>query len=604
LQQHSSSSSPFGGDGGLTTPMVLSSSLGHHSNNNNSHGKSFPISPIVAPQQQQQSNNNTRVQIDVEDIVLLAKAYFDMKEYQRCSHLLLGCTSAHARFLDGYARYLAGEKRKEEEQLETADQLQRAQVTNTELKYLSQQFGKLYTEHVQSIKTNGAPVLDGHCLYLYGIVLRELDRKADARAVLVHSVNAYPWNWSAWQTLTSLVEDRAMCAALPLRDHWMRQFFLADVLLELHEHEDDEVLDLFDSLADQFRHSTHVLAQTAMVRYNKREFDAAEQLFEALRDADPYRLESMDTFSNILYVKESKGALSFLAHTAVRIDKYRPETCCIVGNYYSLKAQHEKAVLYFRRALKLNPNYLSAWTLMGHEYVEMRNTSAAIEAYRRAVDINPREYRAWYGLGQTYEILQMHTYSLYYFRKATNLRPYDPRMWCAMADAYERLHRIEDAIKCYLRAEGNRDQMGIALSKLAKLYAQRGDKAKAAHYFSKVLARRRAQLNASSTHDGTGGGGGGALSASMDSSTMSMASASSSATTSGGSGGNALVADSVDMLDALLYLAEYCKNQKQYAKAEEHCRLLLDIGGQAKERAKNIMLEIRQLTSGSNGGQT
>ncbi len=82
------------------------------------------------------------------------------------------------------------------------------------------------------------------------------------------------------------------------------------------------------------------------------------------------------------------------------------------------------------------------------------------------------DFRAWYGLGQTYEILQMHSYSLFYFSKAAALRPYDPRMWCAMAESYERLHRIDDAIKCYLRAEGNGDGEGQALFKLAKLHAQ------------------------------------------------------------------------------------------------------------------------------------
>ena len=43
---------------------------------------------------------------------------------------------------------------------------------------------------------------------------------------------------------------------------------------------------------------------------------------------------------------------------------------------------------------------------------------------------------------------------------------------CALAESYERLDRIEDAIRCYLRAEGNRDREGIALLRLAKLHAR------------------------------------------------------------------------------------------------------------------------------------
>lgn len=266
---------------------------------------------------------------------------------------------------------------------------------------------------------------------------------------------------------------------------------------------------------------------------------------------DEYRLENMDSYSDILFVKECKGALSYLAHQAVTNDKYSVQTCCIVGNYYSLKAKHEKAATYFQRALKLNPRYLSAWTLLGHEYVEMRNTSAAIEAYGRAVDINPRDYRAWYGLGQTYEMLQMYTYSLYYFRKGTTLRPFDSRMWIAMAETYERLSRIEDAIKCYLRAEGNKDPEGSALSKLAKLYNKLGDRKEAAKYFKKVLARRE---------------------------------------DSGPRRGQ-------DTIDALLYLAEHYKSEGNYTEAEKACNLLLDMGGPAKEQAKSLLIVIHELST-------
>ena len=40
---------------------------------------------------------------------------------------------------------------------------------------------------------------------------------------------------------------------------------------------------------------------------------------------------------------------------------------------------------------------------------------------------------------------------------------YQYRDRCALAESYERIDKIEEAIKCYLRAEGNRDREGIAL---------------------------------------------------------------------------------------------------------------------------------------------
>lgn len=114
----------------------------------------------------------------------------------------------------------------------------------------------------------------------------------------------------------------------------------------------------------------------------------------------------------------------------------------------------------------------------------------------------------------------MHTYSLYYFQKAAYLKPYDPRMWCAMAETYERLNRTQDAIKCYLRAEGNQDREGIAVHKLARLYSSLGDRTQAVLYFQKVLQRQDVETNG----------------------------------------------ETQDSVDALLYLSEHYKNTGKYSQ--------------------------------------
>jgi anaphase-promoting complex subunit 8 len=171
---------------------------------------------------------------------------------------------------------------------------------------------------------------------------------------------------------------------------------------------------------------------------------------------------------------------------------------------------------------------------MGHEYVEMKNTPAAIDAYWWAVDINPRDYRAWYGLGQTYEILAMPYYALYYYRHATQLRPHDARMWCAMGQCYEteQLNMHDAAIRCYRRAVSNSDREGIALHKLAKLHESLGQADQAAYYYRKNLERMEADQN-----------------------------------------------EGQDFVDALLFLANYCKNQGSLEEAEKFCDQLLDHGG-------------------------
>ncbi|KAG6960471.1 hypothetical protein JG687_00008217 [Phytophthora cactorum] len=443
-----------------------------------------------------------------------AKACFDVGEYLRAHHMLshsdswpengdgdgdaLRCPTQKTRFLAYYALYLAGEKAKEEMDLEmnvtgsskeVARNLHR-QGTNPHLKELYLALSAAYQQNS----------LDGFGLYLYAVVLKRLGyststgstqaqsstpismktrHRADfaeeqkrqqlhdsntsnsdrankseprgattltfdvtTRFILIESIRRYPWNWSAWMELAahspfmSSEEEVILAASCP----WMFQIFQAHVLLD--QQQNDAARALLTSLEEQFPQSTYLLAQQALASYHIRDFDQSQEQFERLAAQDPHRMENMDVYSNVLYVKEDKTGLSQLAHRALKVEKYRPETCCIIGNYYSIKNKHDRAIIYFHRALKLDPNFLSAWTLIGHEYIEMKNTSAAIEAYRHAIDLNVRDYRAWYGLGQAYEILNMFLYSIYYYRKSVAIRPYDARMWCALGGCYEKLNKV------------------------------------------------------------------------------------------------------------------------------------------------------------------
>ncbi|KAJ3680587.1 hypothetical protein LUZ60_016865 [Juncus effusus] len=467
-----------------------------------------------------------------EDFYLLAKSCFDCREYRRAAHFLREQNGKKAVFLRCYALYMAGEKRKEEETIELEGPLGKSSCTNAELSSLNQELSSLH--RTRSI--------DPFCLYLYGLVLRDKGCAAKAVAVLVESVNEYPWNWCAWTELLGMCGSEEVLRGLGLRNHWMKDFFLATAFLELKMHE--EALETYKRLQLIFPLSTYIQSQIATCHYSMRELDESELIFEDLLRSDPYRTESMDTYSNVLYAKESFSTLSFLAHRVFLTDKYKPESCCAIANYYSLKGQHEKSVVYFRRALKLNRKYLLAWTLMGHEYVEMKNTPAAIDAYRRAIEINGRDYRAWYGLGQMYEMMAMAVYALYYYRKASMLQPNDARLWIAMAHCYENapLSVPRDAIRCYKRAADCNDPEGIALHKLAQLHAELDQSDEAAFYYKKDLERMDEEERQGPNY-----------------------------------------------VEALLFLAKHCKSLRRFDEAEEYATRLLDTTGPEKETAKSIL---------------
>ncbi|XP_063977279.1 cell division cycle protein 23 homolog [Diachasmimorpha longicaudata] len=390
-----------------------------------------------------------------DDQYILAKSYFDLKEYDRAAYFIKSCKNPKTRFLYLYSRYLSGEKKKIYDMTDVPPD----PLKNEELKLLSSDLRK---DHMSG-------QLDGFGLYLFGVTLKNLRLTHEAIDVLVESTHKYPMHWGTWLELAGLINDKEKLDSLILPNHWMKHFFMAHMFLELQLL--DEGVALYCELQSMgFEKNGYVLAQTAIAVHYRRDAENAIETFKKIIKDDPYCLDNMDTYSNLLYVKEMRVELADLAHRATSIDKYRLETCCIVGNYYSLRADHQKAVMYFHRALKLNPQYLSAWTLLGHEFMELKNTNGAIHSYRQAIEVNRRDYRAWYGLGQTYEILKMPFYGLYYYKQAQRLRPHDSRMILALGEAYEKQDKIQDALKCYYKACNVGDIEGMALIKLATLY--------------------------------------------------------------------------------------------------------------------------------------
>ncbi|XP_069755316.1 cell division cycle protein 23 homolog isoform X2 [Narcine bancroftii] len=370
------------------------------------------------------------------DAYTLAKSYFDLKEYDRAAYFLKGCQSQKAYFLYMYSRYLSGEKKKDDETVDSLGPLEKGQVKNESLREL----------RVELSRKHKARELDGFGLYLYGVVLRKLDLIKEAIDVFVEATHRLPLHWGAWLELCNLITDKEMLKPMILPSTWMKEFFLAHIYTELQLIE--EALQKYQNLIDAgFSKSTYIISQIAVAYHNVRDIDRALTLFNELRNQDPYRIENMDTLSNLLYVRNMKPELSYLAHNLCEIDKYRVETCCVIGNYYSLRSQHEKAALYFQRALKLNPRYLGAWTLMGHEYMEMKNISAAIQAYR----------------------------------------PNDSRMLIALGECYEKLSQLAEAKKCYWRAFSVGDVEKMALVKLAKIHEQLGESDQAAQCYIKYV---------------------------------------------------------------------------------------------------------------------
>ncbi|KAL2130569.1 hypothetical protein VTI74DRAFT_6237 [Chaetomium olivicolor] len=419
---------------------------------------------------------------------LLAKSYFDCREFERCAAVFLpesmlasllsansnenvpskgkakakavaSVTSSTALpeisqkslFLALYAKVMAGEKHKDEETEMIMGPQDLGSVINKELVVVSRYLTRWFDD--RKVDDGDYPASQGFLEYLYGMVLAKEKNDNLALEYLVQSVHMFPWNWGAWLEITNLVStvEQLNKVARHLPQNIMSFIFHANAAVNLYQQGSELAASLSDLLTI-FPTSSFLLTCKALLCYHSKDLFTAEQEFSHILALHPHRLDALDHYSNILYVLNSRPKLAFLAHLCSNIDKFRPESCVVIGNYYSLLSLHEKAVQYFRRALTLDRSCLSAWTLMGHEYVELKNTHAAIESYRRAVDVNRRDYRAWYGLGQTYEVLEMHAYALWYYKKAAGLRPWDSKMWQAVGSCLQKMGRDRDGIKALKRA--------------------------------------------------------------------------------------------------------------------------------------------------------
>lgn len=179
---------------------------------------------------------------------LLAKAYFDTREYDRCSAVFIPPSTAaiplstqsagsktgsrmsmkdkgksrtsmpleqspenpfprlsqKALFLSLYAKYLAGEKRRDEETEMILGPADGGMTVNRELPSIAQGLEAWFADRkAKGLQDQGHGWLE----YLYGVVLLKSRNDDEAKKWLIKSVHLNPFHWGTWQELNDLVSD-------------------------------------------------------------------------------------------------------------------------------------------------------------------------------------------------------------------------------------------------------------------------------------------------------------------------------------------------------------------------------------------------------------
>jgi anaphase-promoting complex subunit 8 len=179
------------------------------------------------------------------DRFLLARTFFDCREYDRCSAVFLPSmrpripvtpsqttpsklkhsakgkekstavpelqqqlnpslsnVSQKALFLSIYSKYLAGEKRRDEDSEMILGPADGGVTLNRELPDLISLLGGWLGEQ-EAEGSNGGGWLE----YLYGILLAKNKSEEAAKEWFLKSVHLYPFNWGAWQELSNLLSN-------------------------------------------------------------------------------------------------------------------------------------------------------------------------------------------------------------------------------------------------------------------------------------------------------------------------------------------------------------------------------------------------------------
>ncbi len=200
------------------------------------------------------SSNPDRVEARLEarevSKYLLAKSFFDCREFERCAAVFLSSNrsrehqsataskypprtptkeskgkakeagpspsspippefalprmSQKALFLALYAKYMSGEKRKDEDCEMVLGPFDNATTRNRELVGLIQILESWFADRAAKGQDSSN---QGWLEYLYGVILIKERSLEKGKEWLLRSLNRYPYNWSAWLELCDLLED-------------------------------------------------------------------------------------------------------------------------------------------------------------------------------------------------------------------------------------------------------------------------------------------------------------------------------------------------------------------------------------------------------------
>ena len=101
---------------------------------------------------------------------------------------------------------------------------------------------------------------------MLGVVLKESNKKDQAKEMLIRALNKYPLLWSAWLELSTILDRNDKEVFVRLRDHWAKNFYFSTYYLEIHQEADS--IEVNGALNKYFPNSVFLMNQVAQASYH------------------------------------------------------------------------------------------------------------------------------------------------------------------------------------------------------------------------------------------------------------------------------------------------------------------------------------------------
>lgn len=186
---------------------------------------------------------------------------------------------------------------------------------------------------------------------------------------------------------------------------------------------------------------------------------------------------------------EARANFERTVHTSPSQPSTWPDAWNNLGMLAAQDGRSDEAIANLKQAIELNPGYTVALENLGNVYRQQHRWAEAQATFKRALATDPNDADVNYGLAMTFAQQGEVQNAEKYFDAALNLRPDYPEALNNLGVLYLNTRRIDQGMKSFETCVRVAPEFDQAYINLAKVFAQRGERDRAADILRRLLSR-------------------------------------------------------------------------------------------------------------------